>query len=71
MRKKKPFLSNDSEFVKEFDQTIRAVKKNDLYLTHYFDPYDVIENGKLEAMLGFLVDIKVVTYDRGRFIVSE
>ena len=54
LRKNNPFIGDDEEFIKEFEDTIRIVKKFDLFLTHYFDPYDIVRNRKLERILFFL-----------------
>lgn len=62
LRKKKPFIGNDEGFLKEFSETISIVAENNLFLTHYFDPYDVIENGKLKGILNSLSEIKAVLY---------
>jgi len=44
--------------------TIEAVAEHGLYLTHYFDPYDVIENNKLKSMLEAIraADVKTLLY---------
>lgn len=63
LRKKRPFIGDDEEFVKEFEDTIAVIKKYNLFLTHYFDPYDIVENGKLDGVLrclkGSEVEIKL------------
>ncbi len=51
LRKKKPFLGDDNLFVEEFDATIKVVKEHNLFITHYFDPYDIVVNNKLERVL--------------------
>lgn len=51
LRKKNPFLGDDQLFIEEFKATIKAVKKQGIFITHYFDPYDIVENNKLEKML--------------------
>lgn len=65
LRKKNPFLGDDNLFVQEFCQTIQVVADNGLYLTHYFDPYDVIENDKLSRMLTSLSShsVEICTYE--------
>ncbi|WP_245577032.1 polysaccharide deacetylase family protein [Maridesulfovibrio zosterae] len=62
LRKEKPFLGDDDLFVEEFCKTIQLVKKYNLFLTHYFDPYDVVENNKMERMLKCLHGLKTVLY---------
>jgi len=63
LRKKNPFIGNDADFIKEFEETMDVIKKNNLFLTHYFDPYDIIENGKLDSVLKTLdknqIDVKL------------
>lgn len=56
LRKKNPFLGDDDRFVQEFINTIDVIKENNLYLTHYFDPYDIVKNNKLESVLKTLKD---------------
>lgn len=68
LRKKNPFLKNDDAFIHEFEATIQTVKKNNMFITHYFDPYDVISNGKLQNMLETLKKVKTVLY---RDILTE
>ncbi|WP_432738806.1 polysaccharide deacetylase family protein [Maridesulfovibrio sp. FT414] len=63
LRKKRPFLENDQQFIQEFTVTIDHLVSNSYYLTHYFDPYDVVENGKLEKMLKKLCSVKTVLYE--------
>ena len=38
LRKKNPFIGNDVDFIKEFNDTIEVIKNNNLFLSHYFDP---------------------------------
>lgn len=63
LRKQNPFIGDDKKFVKEFKETIDIISKYKLFLTHYFDPYDIIENGKLDGILNILkesnIDIKL------------
>lgn len=54
LRMKKPLLGDDKLFIKEFEETMPIIKDYNLFLTHYFDPYDIIENGKIEALLDSL-----------------
>jgi len=61
LRKKNPFLGNDELFIKEFDETMQIVAEEDLFLTHYFDPYDIINNSKLESILKILNKYNVNT----------
>lgn len=56
LRKKRPMLPSDWAFVEEFRQTLAAVSENQWFLTHYFDPYDIVENGKLEGVLSALTN---------------
>lgn len=62
LRKQNPFLGDDDLFVKEFCETIDFIIENDLFLTHYFDPYDVIKNNKIQRMLAQLSKIDTVLY---------
>lgn len=62
LRKNNPFLGDDELFIEEFKNTIDAIRRNNLYLTHYFDPYDVVEGNKLERMLGCLQQLKTPLY---------
>jgi peptidoglycan/xylan/chitin deacetylase (PgdA/CDA1 family) len=61
LRKKNPFIGNDKGFIREFKDTIDVIKKNNLFLTHYFDPYDIIENEKLDSILKSLSKQKIST----------
>jgi peptidoglycan/xylan/chitin deacetylase (PgdA/CDA1 family) len=56
LRKNKPFIGDDMRFVREFCETLDIIKSRGLYMTHYFDPYDIVKNGKLEGILACLVD---------------
>jgi len=62
LRKNNPFIGDDKKFLIEFEETTALLKKNNLFLTHYFDPYDIVENNKLEGVLNILlnnnIDIK-------------
>lgn len=51
LRKEQPFIGDNDGFVKEFDLTMKVVAEQQLFLTHYFDPYDVIEEKKIDRML--------------------
>ncbi len=62
LRKKKPFLADDALFVQEFKETIRIIAKNKLFLTHYFDPYDIIENCKAEKIIQLIKSLKIKTF---------
>ncbi|CCO23224.1 polysaccharide deacetylase family protein [Maridesulfovibrio hydrothermalis] len=62
LRKKNPFLGDDDLFVNEFNKTIEVISENNLFLTHYFDPYDIIKNKKLDRILKKLTLIKTVQY---------
>jgi len=63
LRMKRPLLKSDRDFIKEFDFTMKVVKENNFFLTHYFDPYDIIENGKIDGVLSsikkYQIDIKL------------
>lgn len=61
LRKKNPFIGNDRGFIKEFEETIEILAANNLFLTHYFDPYDIIKNKKLDNMLKYLKDTDINT----------
>jgi len=37
------------------------IAENQLFLTHYFDPYDVIENDKISRMLSTLESLPILT----------
>ncbi|SDK53372.1 Polysaccharide deacetylase [Maridesulfovibrio ferrireducens] len=54
LRKDNPFLGDDDLFVDEFKKTIKVVSEHCLFLTHYFDPYDIVENNKLERIISCL-----------------
>lgn len=58
LRKKNPFIGNDNLFVQEFCDTIERIRENKVFITHYFDPYDIIKNNKLKRML---VPIRSIT----------
>ncbi len=62
LRKNKPFLGDDELFVKEFLETIEIISQHGLFLTHYFDPYDVVKNNKMDRMLNGLKSVKTVLY---------
>ncbi|WP_291329265.1 polysaccharide deacetylase family protein [Desulfovibrio sp. UCD-KL4C] len=62
LRKNNPFLGDDDLFVKEFIETIEVISKHNLFLSHYFDPYDVIKNNKIDRMLAELKKIKTILY---------
>lgn len=49
--KKNPFIGDDKIFLLEFEVTMKTVKQYNLWLTHYFDPYDVVKHNKLDHML--------------------
>jgi len=61
LRKSNPFLGDDDLFVKEFVETIQVISKHNLFLSHYFDPYDVIKNKKIDRMLKIILESKVST----------
>ncbi len=62
LRKNNPFLGDDDRFVQEFADTIQVISEHSLFLTHYFDPYDVIKNNKMSRMIGYIKNIKTVLY---------
>lgn len=57
----KALFKNDNEFIKEFENTIIVLKNTKSFITHYFDPRDIIQNNKLENMCGILQDNKIKT----------
>ncbi|WP_320006687.1 polysaccharide deacetylase family protein [Maridesulfovibrio sp.] len=61
LRKTNPFLGDDELFKKEFSETIKVVAEKGLYLTHYFDPYDIINSNKLEHILLTLASNEIST----------
>ncbi|WP_320173896.1 polysaccharide deacetylase family protein [Maridesulfovibrio sp.] len=61
LRKKTPFLGDDKLFVKEFADTMKIIAEHNLFLTHYFDPYDITENGKLSNILDIIKKNKINT----------
>ncbi|WP_245543763.1 polysaccharide deacetylase family protein [Maridesulfovibrio salexigens] len=61
LRKKNPFLGDDQLFIEEFEATIKVIKEQNLFLTHYFDPYDIVENSKLEKILNTLSNLQIST----------
>ena len=61
LRKQNPFIGNDDKFVKEFGDTIDVIVQNQAFLTHYFDPYDIVLNNKIDKMLKILKDSKIDT----------
>lgn len=61
LRKQNPFLGKDDLFVEEFQNTMQMIAENQLFLTHYFDPYDVIENDKISRMLSTLESLPILT----------
>jgi peptidoglycan/xylan/chitin deacetylase (PgdA/CDA1 family) len=54
LRKQNPFIGDDDEFILEFDNTMKIIKSNNLFLTHYFDPYDIVKKNKLDKILDSL-----------------
>ncbi|OEU71452.1 MAG: polysaccharide deacetylase [Desulfovibrio sp. S3730MH75] len=62
LRKKNPFLGDDGLFVEEFCNTIDFIRNNELFLTHYFDPYDIVKNDKMDKMLSCLKGVDTVLY---------
>lgn len=50
----RPLFPNDEEFLKEFYKTIDIFKKTQSLIVHYFDPFDIIQNQKLEKMCLYL-----------------
>lgn len=70
LRKRKPFLGDDQAFIKEFEQTIEYLAGSSKYLNHYFDPYDVIENNKIEKMLDALSMVKTMLYSEVMAVVE-
>jgi hypothetical protein len=65
LRKNKPFLGDDELFKREFKATMEIVAENNLFLTHYFDPYDIIKNNKINSILTSITEsgITTLTYD--------
>ncbi|WP_319763639.1 polysaccharide deacetylase family protein [Maridesulfovibrio sp.] len=61
LRKSNPFLGDDLLFIEEFEATIKVIREHDLFLTHYFDPYDIVENNKLEKILQSLTEHQIMT----------
>ncbi len=61
LRKVKPFIGCDKKFVQEFEDTLKVVEKYKLFLTHYFDPYDIVKNNKLEDVLKSLKEKDIYT----------
>lgn len=59
LRKKRPFIGDDEKFIKEFEDTIEIIKKYNLFLTHYFDPYDIISNDKVDKLLMYLYSAQI------------
>lgn len=59
LRKNNPFIGNDIDFIKEFSETLKVIKENNLFLTHYFDPYDIIKNNKLISFLKLLNEYEI------------
>ena len=51
LRKKRPLLKRDDDFIKEFDETVDILVKEKKFLTHYFDPYDIVINNKIFFIL--------------------
>ena len=62
MKKQNPFIGDDEEFIKEFIKTIDIIKKENLFLTHYFDPYDIIENDKIKKIVQKLQEVDTKLY---------
>lgn len=52
LRMKKPLIGLDEGFIAEFRETLECIKKNNFFISHYFDPYDVVKNNKLDDILG-------------------
>ncbi len=71
LRKKNPFILDDKKFIQEFEITLKFIQENNLFLTHYFDPYDIIQNNKLDAILHILQDIDTKLYRDLKEVVSE
>ena len=61
LKKKKPFIGNDKSFVDEFCMTLDLIQLNNLFLTHYFDPYDIVLHSKLDTMLQHIKEIEIDT----------
>lgn len=63
LRKQNPFIGSDEKFIKEFEDTIKVVKDNNFFISHYFDPYDIVKNRKLDNILKCLknyeLDVKL------------
>ena len=56
---------SSEEFLDCFYRTMEEVITTRTYMTHYFDPYEIISDGKLEEMCRYLSareDFSVVTY---------
>ncbi len=61
LRMKKPLLGDDKLFVQEFQETMKIVRENNFFISHYFDPYDIINNDKLEGILNSLQNNNIST----------
>lgn len=61
LRKKNSFIGNNKDFVQEFKYTMKIVKNNKFFLTHYFDPYDIVQDNKLTLMLQILNEYNINT----------
>jgi len=65
LRGPKARCRTSQEFLDCFYRTMKEVITTKTYITHYFDPYEIMSDGKLAKMCSYLSvreDISVVTY---------
>jgi peptidoglycan/xylan/chitin deacetylase (PgdA/CDA1 family) len=65
LRGPKARLRNSAEFLDCFYRTMEEIVAFKAYITHYFDPYEVIKDGKLDDMCRYLSgkrNISVIPY---------
>jgi len=56
-----PSFLNDERFVKEFYRIIDILNQTKSLIIHYFDPFDIIQNNKLEKMCLYLKSQNIQT----------
>jgi len=69
----KKVFESDSKFIREFILILNNLKTKNAYVSHYFDPCDIIKNNKLSIMCREIIktNIKMYTYKELVHIVEN
>ncbi len=68
---KKALFKTDNEFITEFKETIIALKKTKSFMTHYFDPRDIMQNNKLKYMCEFIKNNNITTSTYKKYLWNK